>query len=80
MDTKIRSFSLSQPNFHTTHKKKVCVVGKAQFLITNSVVVTFVQVIQSETTWPANKDRTNRFVQILANLLPTLLKNAEGDE
>ena len=33
-----------------THKKKVCVVGKAQFLITNSVVVTFVQVIQSETT------------------------------
>lgn len=63
-----------------TNKKNVCVVGNDQFLITNSVVVTFVQVIQRETTCPANNDRTNRLVQILANLLQILLQKPPTDE
>ena len=33
-----------------THKKNVCVVGNAQLRSTSSVVVTFVQVMHSETT------------------------------
>lgn len=48
-----------------THRKKVCVVGNTQFLETNSVVVTLVHVIHNETTCPASKDSTNRFVQTL---------------
>ena len=41
--------------------------------MTSSVVATFVQVIQRDTSCPANKARVNLFVQRLLNLRPTLV-------
>lgn len=63
-----------------THRKNVWVVGNAQFRWTSSVVVTLVQVIHNETSCPARRDNTKRFVQILEKRLPRLAKNASGDE
>ena len=63
----------------TAYRKNVWVVGNAQLRLTNSVVVTFVQVMQSETTWPASRDRINRRVQILQKRLQILEVNAEGE-
>jgi hypothetical protein len=62
-----------------THKKNVCVVGRLQFRLTSSVVVTFVHVMHRETTWPANKLRANRLVHRLANRRQTLARNAAGE-
>lgn len=45
----------------------------------SSVVVTLVQVIHSDTTWPANKLRMKFFVHILANRAQRVLKNTEGE-
>ena len=50
-----------------THKNQVCVVGNDQCLFTNSVVVTFVQVMHNDTTCPAISERTNRLVHRLRN-------------
>ena len=55
-------------------------MGSCQFRLTSSVVVTFVQVMQSDTTWPARSYHMNRFVQILSNRFHTLAKNAPQDE
>ena len=55
-----------------TYKKKVWVVGKDQFRCINSVVVTFVQVMHRDTTWPASRERMNRLVHMLVNRLHEL--------
>ena len=47
------------------YRKKVWVVGNCQLPIVNSSVVTLVQVMHSETTWPARRDRTKRLVHML---------------
>ena len=51
-------------------------VGKDQFRCINSVVVTFVQVMHRDTTWPASRERMNRLVHMLVNRLHELLENA----
>ena len=63
----------------TAYRKNVWVVGNAQLRLTNSVVVTFVQVMQSETTWPASRERINRRVQTLRKRLQRLEANADGE-
>ena len=62
-----------------TYRKNVWVVGKAQFLMTNSVVVTVVHVIHNETTCPARRDRVKRLVQRLINRLQKLCTKAPND-
>ena len=65
---------------HTAaYRKNVWVVGNAQLRLTNSVVVTFVQVMQRETTWPASRDMINWRVQILQKRLQRLEANADGE-
>lgn len=62
-----------------TYRKKVWVVGSAQFLITNSVVVILVHVMHRDTTCPQNSARANRRVQTLFHRAPKLFKKAEGE-
>lgn len=61
------------------HRKKVCVVGRDQFRLTSSVVETFVQVMHSDTTWPAMSERVKRRVQRLAKRRQTLVENAPAE-
>ena len=62
-----------------TNRNQVCVVESAQFLLTSSVVVTFVQVIQSDTTCPARSDKQKRGVQRLKKRAHVLRANASGE-
>jgi hypothetical protein len=55
------------------------VVALAQLRMTNSVVVTFVHVIQSDTTCPATSASTNRLVHRLLNRAQLLEKNSDTD-
>jgi hypothetical protein len=73
------SVLLRCPDQTIAYRKKVWVVGNAQLRLTNSVVVTFVHVMQSETTWPASMDLTNWRVQILQKRLQRLEVNADGE-
>lgn len=63
----------------STYKKNVWVVGNAQFLLINSVVVTLVQVIHNERIWPDRRQRMKRRFQRLMNLLRRLDLNAEKE-
>ena len=63
----------------STHRKNVWVVGSDQFRFTSSVVVTFVHVMQSETTCPASSARVKRRVQMLAKRAQVLLMSAAGE-
>ena len=54
-------------------------VGRDHPRLKSSVVVTFVQVIHKDTSWPASRLRVNLFVQILANRAQKVLKNTEGE-
>lgn len=47
--------------------------------LTSSVVVTLVQVMHNETSWPASKLKTNRLVQMLAKRAQRVLKKTEGE-
>jgi len=47
------------------YRKKVWVVGNCQLPVVNSWVVTLVQVMHSETIWPARRDRTKLLVHML---------------
>lgn len=47
--------------------------------LTSSVVVTLVQVIHNETSWPASKLKMNLLVQILAKRAQRVLKKTEGE-
>jgi hypothetical protein len=47
--------------------------------LTSSVVETLVQVIHSETSWPASMLRTNLLVQMLAKRAQRVLKKTEGE-
>jgi hypothetical protein len=62
-----------------THKKKVWVVGKAQFLFSNSVVVTLVHVMHNERSWPDKSAKTNRRVHRLINRARKLVLKAEKE-
>lgn len=62
-----------------THRKEVWVVGRAHPRLISSVVVTFVQVMHNDTSWPASKLRMNLFVQILANRAQKVLKKTDGE-
>jgi len=55
------------------------VVGSAHPRLISSVVVTFVQVMHNDTSWPASRLRMNLFVQMLANRAQRVLKNTEGE-
>jgi hypothetical protein len=61
------------------YRKKDCVAGSAHFLFTSSVVVTLVQVMQSDTTCPMIRAQTKRFVQRLINRAQTLFVNNQKD-
>ena len=63
-----------------THRKNPCDVLSVQPLFTSSVVVTFVQVMQRDTSCPANKEKTNRLVQTLFQRAAKLAKKAPGDD
>ena len=54
-------------------------VGRAHPRLTSSVVVTFVQVIHKDTSWPASRLRMNLLVQMLTNRAQRVLKNTEGE-
>ena len=54
-------------------------VGRAHPRLKSSVVVTFVQVIHNDTSWPASRLRMNLLVQMLANRAQRVLKNTEGE-
>jgi len=62
------------------HKKKDWVVGNCQFPVESSSVVTFVQVMHSETTWPANRDRMKRLVHRLKKRRHVLWQRAPKEE
>lgn len=55
-------------------------VGKSQFRVVSSSVVTFVHVMQSETTWPASRDKMKRLVHRLTKRRQVLLKKALTEE
>jgi len=62
------------------YRKKVCVVGNCQFPVVSSSVVTFVQVMHSETTWPASRERMKRLVHILRKRRHVLWQKASKEE
>lgn len=53
------------------YKNHVCVVGSAKPLIFSSVVMTLVDVMQNESSWPARMDQINRRVHKLLKRLST---------
>ena len=54
-------------------------VGNAHPRLMSSVVVTLVQVMHNDTSWPASRLRMNLFVQMLANRAQRVWKNTEGE-
>ena len=54
-------------------------VGNAHPRLMSSVVVTLVQVMHNDTSWPASRLRMNLFVQILANRAQRVWKNTNGE-
>jgi hypothetical protein len=55
-------------------------VGNCQFPVVSSSVVTFVQVMHSETTWPASRDRMKRLVHRLRKRRHVLWQKASKEE
>lgn len=55
-------------------------MGKDQFPFVSSSVVTFVHVMQSETSWPASRERTKRLVHRLWKRRHVLWKKALKEE
>ncbi|KAJ7708654.1 hypothetical protein B0H17DRAFT_1124486 [Mycena rosella] len=76
---------LSPPNntIATANSKKyskiLWVVESIQFLFISLVVVTLVQVMHNETSWPASKEQVNRRAQRLLKRLAELSKKAETE-
>ena len=62
------------------YRKKVWVVGNAQSPFWSSCVVTFVQVMHSETTWPARRERMKRLVHRLWKRRHVLRQKASKEE
>jgi len=55
------------------------VVGSAHPRLMSSVVVTLVQVMHSDTSWPASRLSMNLFVQMLVNRAQRVLKNTDDE-
>ena len=55
-------------------------MGKDQFPLVSSWVVTFVHVMQSETSWPASRERTKRLVHRLWKRRHVLWEKALKEE
>jgi hypothetical protein len=62
------------------HKKNPWDVLNVHPRLTSSVVVTLVQVMHRETSWPASNDNTNRLVHKLFHRAPKLEKKALEDD